>query len=63
MLGTPGDPEMKKLFGFPGHEAALRVVLKYVNILRDEQGMPALTWEQWRLEIEIKKQEIINESV
>lgn len=55
-----GDPEIKKLFGFPGFEAVIRVVLKYVNILRVEQGMPALTYEEYRTEIEAQAEEIQN---
>jgi len=60
MTEIPGDCEITKLFGFPGFEAVLRVMLKYVNILRTEQGMPELTYEQWRLEIEEKATEIVN---
>lgn len=57
---TPGDQEMKKIFGFPGLEAIMRINLKYVNQLRQEQGNPALTWEQFRLEVEEKMAEINN---
>ncbi|MBA7574844.1 hypothetical protein ES708_16659 [subsurface metagenome] len=60
MPEIPGDPEVAKIFGFPGLEAALRVNLKYVNLLREEQGNPALTWEQYRAEIEEKMDEISN---
>lgn len=59
MFKLPGDPAVSKMFGFPGFEATLRVLLKYVNLLRNEQGMPELTYEQWRLEIEEKMQEIL----
>lgn len=55
-----GDPKMAKIFGFPGLEAIMRVNLKYVNVLRDEQGMPELTWEQFRTEVEEKMAEISN---
>ena len=55
-----GDPKIKNLFGFPGFEAMIRVNLKYVNILRVEQGMPALTYEEYRTEIETEAANIIN---
>lgn len=51
MPDLPGDPEMTKLFGFPGFEAFIRVTLKYVNELRQEQGNPLLTYEEYRDEI------------
>lgn len=46
-----GDPAITKLFGFPGFEAFIRVTMKYVNILRVEQGIPELTYEEYRDEI------------
>lgn len=61
MAELPGDQEVTKLFGFPGFEAFIRVTLKYVNILRVEQGMGELTYEQFRAEIEAKSISIINE--
>lgn len=60
MSNVLGDQEMAKLFGFPGFEAFIRVTLKYVNLLRVEQGSPALTYEEFRLEIETQAEEIIN---
>lgn len=58
MPGLPGDQEMTKFFGFPGFEAFVRVTLKYVNLLRVEQGMGELTYEEFRLELEQKKTEL-----
>jgi len=58
MLEIPGDLRITKLFGFPGFEAFIRVTLKYVNILRQEQGMPELTYEEFRAEIETEAQNI-----
>jgi len=55
-----GDQEVAKLFGFPGLEAFIRVTMKYVNLLRVEQGSPALTYEEFRGEIEAKMVEITN---
>ncbi len=63
MTEMPGDPHIAKLFGFPGFEALIRVTMKYVNLLREEQGDPVLTYEQWRLEIEEKMREIQDETV
>ncbi|MBA7607167.1 hypothetical protein ES703_14325 [subsurface metagenome] len=60
MPELPGDPEITKLFGFPGFEALIRVTMKYVNELRLEQGNPALTYEEFRAEIEAKMTEINN---
>lgn len=60
MTDIPGDPAVLKLLGFPGLEAIIRVNLKYVNILRVEQGMPALTYEEYRAEIETEAANIIN---
>jgi len=60
MIEVPGDQEITKLFGFPGFEAMIRVTMKYVNILRVEQGSPALTYEEFRAEIEAKAADIIN---
>ncbi len=60
MPETPGDPNVTKLFGFPGFEALIRVTMKYVNELRQEQGNPTLTYEEFRGEIEAKKNEITN---
>lgn len=51
MSALPGDPEIAKLFGFPGFEAFIRVNMKYVNQLRQEQGNPLLTYEEYRDEI------------
>lgn len=62
MVEIPGDPEMQKIFGFPGLEAFARISLKYINLLRQEHELPELTWEQFRLEIEEKMQEIIGEA-
>lgn len=58
MLDLPGDPEITKLFGFPGFEALIRVILKYVNQLRQEQGNPELSYEEFRAEIEVEAQNI-----
>ncbi len=60
MPEIPGDQSITKLFGFPGFEAFIRVTMKYVNELRDEQGNPLLTYEQFRGEIEDKSVDIIN---
>jgi len=60
MPELPGDQEVAKLFGFPGFEAMIRVTMKYVNILRANQGMPDLTYEEFRAEIEAKMVEITN---
>ena len=60
MSELPGDPEVTKLFGFPGFEAVIRVTMKYVNLLRVEQGSPALTYEEFRAEIEAEMVEITN---
>lgn len=51
MPETPGDPRIKTLFGFPGFEGFIRVTLKYVNILRLEQGMPELSYDEFVDEI------------
>lgn len=56
----PEDPKVKEIFGFPGLEAIMRVSLKYINQLRDEQGQPALTWAEFRLEVEEMMDEIKN---
>lgn len=58
MLSLLGDPNIAKLFGFPGFEAFIRVTLKYVNLLLLEQGMPELTYEEFRTEIETEAQNI-----
>ena len=60
MPETPGDQNITKLFGFPGFEALIRVTMKYVNELREEQGNPLLTYEEFRAEIEAKAVDIIN---
>lgn len=60
MPETPGDINVTKLFGFPGFEAFIKVTMKYVNILRVEQGMPALTYEEFRAEIETEMESISN---
>ncbi|MCK4268622.1 MAG: hypothetical protein KAX16_07300 [Actinomycetia bacterium] len=60
MTEVPGDQEITKLFGFPGFEAFIRVTMKYVNELREEQGNPLLTYEEFRAEIEAKAVDIIN---
>lgn len=60
MLELPGDQEITKLFGFPGFEALIRVTMKYVNQLREEQGNPLLTYEEFRGEIEAKAEDIKN---
>lgn len=60
MPELPGDPEVTKIFGFPGLEAIIRVTMKYVNILLVNQGMPELTYEQFRAEIETKMVDINN---
>ncbi|MBA7632075.1 hypothetical protein ES703_39617 [subsurface metagenome] len=51
MPQLPGDPRVTTLFGFPGFEAFIRVMLKYVNELRQEQGNPELTYDQFIDEI------------
>lgn len=58
MALLPGDPAAARLFGFPGFEALIKVTMKYVNILRAEQGMPELTYEEFRTEIETEAQNI-----
>lgn len=60
MPELPGDPNVTKLFGFPGFEALIRVDLKYINILRANQGMPELTYEEFLAEIEAKMVDITN---
>jgi len=55
----PGDPLIPRLFGFPGFEAMLKIVVEELNILRNEQGMPIITYEQMRLKIEEKTDEIL----
>jgi len=60
MPGVPGDQNVAKLFGFPGFEAFIRVTMKYVNQLRQEQGNPALTYEEFRAEIETEMESISN---
>ena len=60
MLELPGDQNVTKLFGFPGFEAFIRVTMKYVNVLRVEQGMPELTYEDFRAEIETEMEAILN---
>ena len=47
MPELPGDPRITTLFGFPGFEALIRVNLKYVNQLRQEQGNLALTYDEF----------------
>ncbi|MBA7625531.1 hypothetical protein ES703_32962 [subsurface metagenome] len=51
MPSTDGDLLVARIFGFPGFEAFIRVTLKYVNQLRQEQGNPPLTYEEYRDEI------------
>lgn len=58
MSGLPGDQSITKLFGFPGFEALIRITLKYINELRDEQGKPPITYEEFRTEIETQKSEL-----
>jgi len=60
MEEIPGDQNIVKLFGFPGFEALIRVQLKYVNLLRVNQGDPELTYEEFRAEIEAKMVDITN---
>ncbi len=60
MPELPGDRNITRLFGFPGFEALIRVTMKYVNELRQEQGNPALTYEEFRGEIEAKSVDITN---
>ena len=62
MSETPGDQSVTKLFGFPGFEAFIRVTLKYVNLLRIDQGDPELTYEEFRAEIETEMENISNSS-
>lgn len=62
MPELPGDQAVKKILGFPGFEAFIRVTLKYVNELRAEQGNPLLTYEEYRSEIEVEMIEITNGS-
>lgn len=59
-MTLPGDESITKLFGFPGFEALIRVTMKYVNQLRQEQGSPVLTYEEFRAEIEAKAVDITN---
>ena len=56
----PGDPNIRKVFGFPGLEAVMRVSLKYINVLREEQGMPELTWLQYLGEVTVIMEDINN---
>lgn len=58
MPELPGDQNITKLFGFPGLEAFIRVTMKYVNLLRVEQGMPELTYEEYRDEIQTEADKI-----
>lgn len=58
MPDTPGDPAVARIFGFPGLEAIIRITLKYVNLLRIEQGDPVLSYEEFRAEIEAKMNDI-----
>lgn len=60
MPELPGDQNITRLFGFPGFEAFIRVTMKYVNQLREEQGNPLLTYEEFRAEIETKMNNISN---
>lgn len=60
MPEIPGDQNITKLFGFPGFEAFIRVTMKYVNQLREEQGNPLLTYEEFRAEIETELERILN---
>lgn len=60
MFDLPGDINITRLFGFPGFEAFIRVTLKYVNQLRQEQGNPLLTYEEFRDEIEAESESISN---
>lgn len=57
---TPGDPAIAQLFGFPGFEALMRVTRTHVNNLRQEQGMPQLTWEEFLAEVITEMQDITN---
>ncbi len=58
MPDTIGDSEIARLFGFPGFEAFIRVTMKYVNQLRQAQGDPLLTYEEYRDEIIAKMESI-----
>lgn len=58
MPDLPGDPRITTLFGFPGFEGFIRVTLKYVNILRVEQGMPELSYDEFVDEIVVSKDSI-----
>lgn len=60
MSETPGDPKVTKLFGFPGFEALMRVGLKYINQARDAHNQPAISYEDFRAEIEAKVVDITN---
>lgn len=58
MLELPGDQNIAKLFGFPGFEALIRVTMKYVNQLKQEQGQSILTYEEFRDEIQAEADRI-----
>lgn len=56
----PGDPKISKLFGFPGFEALIRVVLNHINGSRSDHAKPHITYEEFRAEIEAESTNITN---
>lgn len=60
MPEVPGDPKIKKIFGFPGMEAMMKVNLKYINGLRQEQGASVMTWTEYLDEVLLLIEDINN---
>lgn len=60
MPEIPGDPKIKKVFGFPGMEAMMKVNLKYINGLRQEQGQSEMSWEEYLDEVLLLIEDITN---
>ncbi len=56
----PGDPKFKKIFGFPGMEAMMKVNLKYINGLRTEQGQQEMSWAEYLDEVLLLIEDITN---
>ncbi|GAH97328.1 unnamed protein product [marine sediment metagenome] len=62
MPELPGDANVTKLFGFPGFEALIRVMVSHINKSKDEHAKPHVTYEEFRTEIEAKMVDINNET-
>ncbi|GAI20205.1 unnamed protein product [marine sediment metagenome] len=60
MLVVPGDQSITKLFGFPGFEALIRVMVSHINKSKDEHAKPHVTYEEFRTEIETEMDSISN---